>query len=370
MIDGARAGGTVTVLTHDGLAGTLDPSAVSRPDLLSIDSGLLTRSTQYRYDRDTHQMMLVPDLATELGYHNDHYTRWSFTIRPGARFEDGQHVTAADVVRGVHRCLRAASSPTGPCHDLGPALTDVTSGPGRHSSVVTFSFKRPFPDLPYVAASPELGPLPAGRSHDPATYRLHPLATGPYMVDRYTPSKRLVLVRNPEWDARTDPARTQYPERYVFRSGVPARAIDRRLVSGTEPTTLTYDDVRRPDLAAVQSSDQAGLVVGGRQYLTYWAPDNRVVTDRRVRLALASSLPSVPPHPGSGPRGHRGPDHEPAAARSARPHAVPRRRSTALPDITGPRPAPAGAGRRARAAALLRVVPRRPRQPATSNTPS
>jgi peptide/nickel transport system substrate-binding protein len=37
--------------------------------------------TQYKYDPTAKQMMLVPDLATDLGTHNDNYTKWSFTIR-------------------------------------------------------------------------------------------------------------------------------------------------------------------------------------------------------------------------------------------------------------------------------------------------
>ena len=67
-ISGAQKGGIVTVLTHDGLSTTLDPSEIYYTDTSSIFSGLIGRSlTQYKYDPTSKQMILVPDLATDLG---------------------------------------------------------------------------------------------------------------------------------------------------------------------------------------------------------------------------------------------------------------------------------------------------------------
>ena len=67
-IAGAQKGGTVTVLTLTGLTTTIDPSEIYYTDTSSIMSGLVTRSlTQYKYDPTSKQMVLVPDLATDLG---------------------------------------------------------------------------------------------------------------------------------------------------------------------------------------------------------------------------------------------------------------------------------------------------------------
>ena len=100
-ISGAQKGGIVTVLTHDGLSTTLDPSEIYYTDTSSIFSGLIGRSlTQYKYDPTSKQMILVPDLAIDLGTHNDDYTQWKFTIRDGVKWEDGSPVTAKDVASG------------------------------------------------------------------------------------------------------------------------------------------------------------------------------------------------------------------------------------------------------------------------------
>src|SRR4029079_3975867 len=113
----ATKGGTVTVLTLTGLTTTLDPSEIYYTDTSSIMSGLVTRSlTQYRYDPTSKNMVRVPDLATDLGTHNDNYTKWSFTIRPGVKWgENGKEITAQDVAFGMPRCMDAATFPTGAC---------------------------------------------------------------------------------------------------------------------------------------------------------------------------------------------------------------------------------------------------------------
>ncbi len=37
-----------------------------------------------------------------------------------------------------------------------------------------------------------------------STYGQHQVFTGPYMIETYEPSKKLVMVRNPSWDKSTD----------------------------------------------------------------------------------------------------------------------------------------------------------------------
>src|SRR3954463_6950089 len=101
-IDGAQKGGTVTVLTLTGLTTTMDPSEIYYTDTSSIFSGLIGRSlTQYKYDPSSKQMVLVPDLATDLGHSNDSYTKWTFTIRSGVKWQNGQPVTAKEVAWGM-----------------------------------------------------------------------------------------------------------------------------------------------------------------------------------------------------------------------------------------------------------------------------
>lgn len=302
-IEGAEEGGTVRVLSAAGL-NSMDPSEAYFLNTLSILGGLVTRSlTQYAYDEETGDMVLVPDLATDLGTPNDDYTEWTFTIRDGVKWENGREVTAEDVRYGILRSFDRSTFPAGAAYSNDYFLAgDKYKGPYRsgtdYAGVVvdgnrlTLKMERPFPDLPYWAAFPAMGPIPAG--HDaPERYLRHPWATGPYMFEDYVPEKSLTLVRNPHWDPATDPARTQYPDGYEFSFQVPATQVDQVLLNdeGEGERTLTYDDVLAENFRTFQDDHPDRLELGPQPCTTYWAPDYRKVTDKRVRQALAYAYP-------------------------------------------------------------------------------
>jgi peptide/nickel transport system substrate-binding protein len=312
-IAGAQKGGTVTVLTLTGMTTTMDPSEIYYTDTSSIFSGLIGRSlTQYKYDPDTKQMILVPDLATDLGTSNDSYTKWSFTIRDGVKWgENGQPVTAKEVAWGMSRCLDSATFPTGACpYYANPFYKGASSYKGPYTShekpgtiykaikvsgnTITVSMDTPFPDFPYWASFPANGPVPLDpKISDPKAYKKHPWSTGPYMIKSFSPSKEMVLERNPNWDPATDPARTQYPDGYDFKLQTQSEKTDQIMLadSGTGQTTLTYDDLLAPDYQQLKQKDSSRLVLGGQPCTFYYAPDNRKITDKRVRLALSWAYP-------------------------------------------------------------------------------
>ncbi len=312
-IDGATKGGTVTVLTLTGLTTTMDPSEIYYTDTNSIFTGLIGRSlTQYKYNPDTKQMVLVPDLATDLGTHNDTYTKWSFTIRDGVKWgENGQPITAKEVAWGMSRCMDPATFPTGACpyyahayYKGGADYKGVYTSKEKPGTIfkaikvdgntITISMDKPFPDMPYWGSFPANGPVPLDpKVSDPRTYKKKPWSTGPYMIKDFNLSKELVLEKNPYWDPKTDPARTQYPDGYDFQLQTQSEKIDQIMLadSGDGQTTLTYDDLLAPDYQQLQQKDPSRLTLGGSPCTYYWAPDNRKITDKKVREALSWAYP-------------------------------------------------------------------------------
>jgi peptide/nickel transport system substrate-binding protein len=312
-IRGAVPGGTVTVLVNDPYwPKLLDPSGLYYPLPDSIMTGLVTRSlTQYAYDPEHQAMVLVPDIATDTGTPNADFTRWTFTIRHGVRFENGTPVTADDVAFGIKRSLDHADFPDNPTYGTdyflggaaykGPYQTGSSySGVVVDGNTVTIKMSRPFPDMPYYAAFPEIGPIPDIVSN-PATYGLHPLATGPYRISKYTEVRcpsgsglcpgTLSLVRNPYWNPNTDPARHAYPARYVFRFNTPSPRIDATILGDSKAgrTTLSTSSVLAADYARALRLHR--LTVGPDPCTDMWSPDNRTVTDVRVREALGYAYP-------------------------------------------------------------------------------
>jgi peptide/nickel transport system substrate-binding protein len=102
-----------------------------------------------------------------------------------------------------------------------------------------------------------------------------------------------VLVRNPNWDPATDPARTQYPDGYDFKMQTQSEKIDQILLAdaGDGQTTLTYDDLLAPDFQRMKQQSPDRLTLGGSPCTYYWAPDNRKITNKKVREALSFAYP-------------------------------------------------------------------------------
>jgi peptide/nickel transport system substrate-binding protein len=310
-IKGAVRGGTVTVLTtaalgHNGPdqvpAETMDPTGSYFPSTSSILSGLVTRSlTQYVYDPDSGSMVLVPDIATDLGTPNADFTRWTFTIRDGVRFEDGSKVGADDIAYGIKRSLDRTDFEIGPPYSTdyfldgdtykGPYISgDSYAGVVVDGNTLTIKMARPFPDMPYWAAFPAIGPIPE-RGSDPATYWRHPMATGPYKFARYTPGRSLTLVRNDQWDPATDPGRHAYPDRYVFTFSQDADRDEAAMLGGSARgrTALSYDDISTATLSRAQRLGRLTTGLGPCTGMLW--PDNRKITDIRVREALGYAYP-------------------------------------------------------------------------------
>jgi peptide/nickel transport system substrate-binding protein len=308
-VPGAHRGGVVTVLaeplfgaTDPVLKGTLDPTEAFDPWTDSILSGLVTRSlTQYVYDQADKSVVLVPDIATDTGTPNADFTKWTFTIRDGVRFENGAKVTAADVAYGIKRSFDSNDFPGSPFYSReyflggdtydGPYGTGTSyDGVGVAGNRLTITMSRPFPDMPYFATFPSMGPIRELGS-GPGSYGRHPLATGPYKFAHYVPGRSLTLVRNPYWDPSTDPGRHDYPDGYAFDFTNSAAQADATIL-GRSPraqTSLSIINVQPADLARARALHR--LSRGPRPCTHIAYPDNRKIRDIRVREAIGYAWP-------------------------------------------------------------------------------
>jgi peptide/nickel transport system substrate-binding protein len=295
---------TLHVLTDLG-AIHLDPTAANTFATRSLLSGLVVRSlTQLVYDPASHQMVLEPDLATTLGTHNPTYTRWTFTLRQGVKFENGEAVTPVDVKYGIERSFDRSAFPTGPRFSNEYFLHGHTyHGPYRSGTTydgivingqrITLKMAKPFPDLPYYLTFPAMGPMPPGRASSPARYQLHPWATGPYMFHGYTPGHFLRLLKNPYWDSSTDPYRTSRLNVIDVRLDMPRPEIDAALLadSGPAAASVTLGSVLPADYQEFRQTAPHRLIPGHNRCVDMFDPDNRQLTDIHVRRALAFAYP-------------------------------------------------------------------------------
>jgi peptide/nickel transport system substrate-binding protein len=266
--------------------GTITVHAPQRPGA-DVRGALTTRSlTQYARDPRTGAGILVPDLAVDLGVPSHHFTRWVFTIRDDAAWEDGAAVTPDEVARTLRRAGRRGIAPTGVA-DTSAVPTflraddvDVHAGGVRirlarvvvdgQDVVVTLS--APAPDLDRWAAGVGVG---SARSN------------GPYRVARRG-ERRLVLVRNEAWRPESDPGRHQYVDRWVFVSGETRRKVDRLMLADGPRSQSAVGTGLAPSQWQVANRTLGDRLVQVATPCTRMlAPDYRRISDKRVRMALA-----------------------------------------------------------------------------------
>jgi peptide/nickel transport system substrate-binding protein len=302
--DDAAQGGKVTVLTA-GVPFTFDPTRAYYTDSTAIMS-LVTRAlTQYVYDPESNDMILAPDMATDLGTPNEDNTEWTFTLKEGLKYEDGTDVKAEDVAYAVSRSFAIEELPDGPTYQLQFFLDgDTYKGPYKDKSAykgvevngndITIKMSRPFPEMDYYASFPVFTGIPQAKDTK-EEYGNHPLATGPYMFSDYKPGSSLTLVKNPNWDPATDPGRIQAVDEWDFKFGEDTAKIENTILSdtGDGQTTLTYDNVTPPTYKKVTTDSPDRLVVGTSPCTFMWYMDMTKITDINVRKAVGYAYPYV-----------------------------------------------------------------------------
>jgi peptide/nickel transport system substrate-binding protein len=300
--DDAQQGGTLTVLTEQ-VPSTLDPTRAYYVDSTAILSDLVTRSlTQYVYNPETEDMVLVPDMATGLGQPNEDNTEWTFTLRDGLKYEDGTPVKAEDVAYAIKRSFAIEELPDGPTYQTTFFVDgDKYKGPFKDGldykgvevsgNDITIKMRRPFTDMDYYASFPAFTAIPQ-KKDNPQTYGNHPLATGPYKFADYKAGSSLSLVKNEFWDPSTDPGRIQAVDGWEFKFGQDSAKLENIIINdtGSAQTTLTYDNVTPAGYRSIQQ-DKDRLITGTSPCTYMWFLDMTKITDINVRKAIGYAYP-------------------------------------------------------------------------------
>jgi peptide/nickel transport system substrate-binding protein len=236
----AHRGGTLTMLAT-GVGSSIDPGVDYDGNwqfLVMAYDGLIAWQRVGGPGGNT----LVPDLAQSIPAPTNGGKTYTFTLRKGIRFSNGQPVKASDVKATIVRQFRIP----GPVPSFYQAivggnacLTKPKSCNLDHGILVddstgTIRFKLSTPDPNFLSklAEPFSYVVPKGSpTKDSGT---HPLpGTGPYMISRYVPNQEIDWVRNPhfkEWSRAAQPA--GYPDKMVVKIGLTAEGAVTQVLNG------------------------------------------------------------------------------------------------------------------------------------------
>jgi peptide/nickel transport system substrate-binding protein len=166
----------------------------------------------------------VPDLATAIPTPTDGGLTYTFQLRRGIRYSNGEVVAPADFLRafergwplnrGSHQDLygglvgaEACRSDPGACDLSESIVTDDASG------TITFHLVAPDPEFVYKLTIPFAYPVPPSVPDEKQAVAGVP-GTGPYMLKAPMTDQGLTLVRNPNFREWSSAAR---PDGYVDR---------------------------------------------------------------------------------------------------------------------------------------------------------
>jgi len=282
----SHRGGTLTIIAQlippDQ---TTDPARAwftAEQQMLSVtNDGLVT----YRRTGGPGGDTLVADLATAIPAPADGGRTYTFQLRPGIRYSNGELVRPADFRRAIERVFAVGKNigAAGPYLGIvgarqclkSAARCDLSHGivADTQTGTVTFHLVAPDPDFMYSLALPFADAIAPGTPDHVLSATQIP-ATGPYMTSSYVPHHRWVLVRNPrfrEWSAAAQPR--GYPDRIVLRLDVASAAAEKD-VAADRADVLLSPAVRlhglstryRSLLHSGPQSGTVGLVLNTRAY--------------------------------------------------------------------------------------------------------
>src|SRR4051812_28358378 len=127
----------------------------------------------------------APDIATSWSGSKDSKT-WTFKLRSGVKFSNGDALTATDVVNTFHYYL-APKTVTQEKNRIDMVSTVTAVNPSR----VVFKLKTANALFPTAIINVKIV-----KTNDLANFSKNPITTGPYKVSAFVPDSSVTLVRN------------------------------------------------------------------------------------------------------------------------------------------------------------------------------
>ncbi len=210
-VQGATAGKTFALLKAvDGTTDYLDPGLSYRLEswqlFQDVYPGLVVKA--HVSCQTSNCTTILPGLATTIGAVTNGGKTYKFTLRKGLKYSNGEPIKASDFANTIIRDFRLNSPGIGffsniagvdacegnptKCSKISGIVTDDAAG------TITINLKQPQSDFLYILSIPFTSVVPSSTPKTD-TENPPPAASGPYYFSSYSPSKSIVMQRNPNW---------------------------------------------------------------------------------------------------------------------------------------------------------------------------
>lgn len=184
-----QRGGTLTIDAAESVTG-LDPLGPLTSGAVQVSELYMDQLVEYA----PHHVNPLPALAASWTITNGGRT-YTFHLRPGVKFSDGQPLTAADVVFSLKRYSSPQQTIVPTC------CLDWKNVTAPNARTVQLTLSRPDPlAIPYLAtAEAAIYPQQYFNRVGAKGFGQHPIGTGPFELKTFTPGGTIEMVRNPHY---------------------------------------------------------------------------------------------------------------------------------------------------------------------------
>jgi peptide/nickel transport system substrate-binding protein len=257
------------------------PAGAINPVTIADTGGICMLSQVAEYLAISNPDLTLRPVLAESWHPNDDGSVWTFTIRKGVKFHDGQTLTATDVAATFDRLADPANGSVA----LSAFYGALSKGGCRavDEETVEFHLDAPNGNFPYLVSSDNYNAviLPANYAGD---FEKTFIGTGPFRLETFTAKARASFVRNDDyWGAKALVDRTVF----IFYDSIQAQVL---AMQGGQMDALLHVPVQGSQALLTDPRLNIVPLHSSAHEEIHMRTDMPPFNDKRVRRAVALCL--------------------------------------------------------------------------------
>jgi peptide/nickel transport system substrate-binding protein len=276
----------------------MDPALYYTVAAYQLTNYVWTGLVGYKHENGPAGATLVPYLAKSMPTVSADGRNFKFTLRSGLKYSNGKPVKASDFRYTIERDFKMDSPGVGFFTDIKGVSGDngfATTKKGHISGIIPddsagtieIQLDQPRGDFLYILATEFAHLVPTGTPASDQSTKPIP-ATGPYMIQSYTPSRSFTLVRNPNYNNQIPTMPSGNPDKVVGKIITDPVAAYQQVVSGK--SDYDFQPIPNDRLPEAQSKykDQLRIYTNANTY--YYAINNAIPPFNNLQARKAAQM--------------------------------------------------------------------------------